>query len=84
MCVASSTMDFNFTGSSRPKRTINLGRQPGPKSVADVAAQVRAQREDRRMHKVRVAARLASRLHIVNIPPAKRFVNSAHKNLIIY
>lgn len=49
-------MDFNFTGSSRPKRTINLGRQPGPKSVADVAAQVRAQREDRRMHKVRVAA----------------------------
>lgn len=49
-------MNFNFTGSSRPARTINLGRQAGPSSAADVTSAARAQRLERQKQKQRVQA----------------------------
>ena len=49
-------MDFNFTGSSRPQRTINLGGKSQPKSVADIAAQARAARANRQQHRQQVMA----------------------------
>lgn len=48
-------MDFNFTGSSKPQRKINLGGGI-PKSVSALAADARAQREDRRRQKLRASA----------------------------
>lgn len=48
-------MDFNFTGSSKPQRKINLGGEV-PKSVSVLAADARAQREDRRRQKLRASA----------------------------
>ena len=63
-------MDFNFTGSSRPQRTINLGGKSQPKSVADIAAQARAARANRQQHRhhVMAATRLQSfyRAHLTS------------------
>lgn len=49
-------MDFHFTGSSRPARTINLGRQGPPLSVSDIAARARSARNDRHQHRRQAAA----------------------------
>lgn len=48
-------MEFNFTGSSRPQRNINLGGAGG-KSAAQLAAEARAMRADRHLQKQRNVA----------------------------
>lgn len=48
-------MEFNFTGSSRPQRTINLGGAPGS-SAAQVAAAARAKRAQRSLEREKIAA----------------------------
>ncbi|WFD34053.1 HECT-type E3 ubiquitin transferase [Malassezia cuniculi] len=48
-------MEFNFTGSSRPQRTINLGGAPGS-SAAQLAAEARARRLQRSQERERIAA----------------------------
>lgn len=56
LAILRPTMDFNFTGSSRPQRTINLGGNSQPKSVADIAAQARAARANRHQQRQQVLA----------------------------
>lgn len=53
-------MEFNFTGSSRPQRTINVGGYAHPSSVADLAASARRARAERQQEKKRAWA--ASRI----------------------
>lgn len=69
-------MEYNFTGSARPARHINLGGASGP-SAAQLAAQARALRADRHIQKRRMTAathiQAAFRAHQV----AKR-VREAH------
>ena len=48
-------MEFNFTGSSKPRRTINLSGEV-QKPVSALAADARSQREDRRRQKLRASA----------------------------
>lgn len=48
-------MDFNFTGSSRPQRTINLGGK-NITSVTDIAANARAARANRHQQRQQVTA----------------------------
>ena len=55
-------MEYNFTGSSKPRRTINLSGEV-QKPVSALAADARTQREDRRRQKLRNSA--ATRIQAV-------------------
>ena len=55
-------MEYNFTGSSKPRRTINLSGEV-QKPVSALAADARTQREDRRRQKLRTSA--ATRIQAV-------------------